>query len=252
MTSADFEIDRLWPEPASGLSLDRAYLELDLPDPPADRPWVGLNMVSSLDGRAEGEDVFEHLGTRPDRRLMRLLRTNYDAVLAGVGGLRAGDLWTTVPADLAAEREGAGRPSQPLAVLVAGTGEIPTDRRWFTTDQPRLILVGRGGVTAIPGAEVLVAPTPLPEPAWVLATLAERGIGRVLLEGGPTLNAAFHRAGLIDELYWSIGPVMLGGDAQTMVAPGPSSPRDAQLISVHRSDGELYLRYRFNPGVAEE
>jgi riboflavin biosynthesis pyrimidine reductase len=251
VTTTDFEVDRLWPEPASGLSLDRAYLELDFPDPPPDRPWVGLNMVSSVDGRAEGAGVFDHLGTRPDRRLMRLLRTNYDAVLCGVGTLRATDLWTTVPTDLAAEREAAGRSAQPLAVLVAGTGEIPTDRRWFTTDQPRLILTGAGGMTAVPGAEVVSAPTPWPEPAWILATLAGRGIGRALLEGGPTLNASFHDAALIDELYWSVGPVMLGGDAQTMVAPGPLSPRAAELISVHRSGGELYLRYRFIAAATE-
>jgi len=245
VTDGPFEVDRLWPEPASGLDLTRAFLELELPDPPADRPWVGLNMVSSLDGRAQRDGTSDGLGGRADRRLMRLLRTAYDAVMCGAGTLRAGDLWTTVPEGLADEREAVGKPPQPLAVLVGGTEPIPTDRRWFTTDQPRLVLVGSGGPTELPASEVLRAPTWRPEPRWILATLHQRGIERVLLEGGPHLNAAFHAAGLIDELYWTVGPLMLGGDSLTMVAPGPENPREARLMAVHRSGDELYLRYRF-------
>jgi riboflavin biosynthesis pyrimidine reductase len=247
MTDGPFEVDRLWPNPASGLDLTRAFLELELPDPPPDRPWVGLNMVTSLDGRAQREGTSEGIGTRADRRLMRLLRTAYDAVMYGAGTLRALDLWTTVTEGLAAEREAEGRSPQPLAVLIGGSGPIPTDRRWFATDQPRLIVVGRDGPRTVARAEVVVAPTERPEPAWILATLAERGIERVLLEGGPHLNAAFHAAGLIDELYWTVGALMLGGDGLPMVAPVPAAARPGRLMSVHRFQDELYLRYRFGP-----
>jgi riboflavin biosynthesis pyrimidine reductase len=242
-----FVIDRLWPAPASDLDLDAAFADLALPEPPADRPWVGLNMVTSLDGRAQRDGTADDIGDRADRRLMRLLRVPFDAVAIGIGTLRAVDGWTDLPADLAEVRVRAGRPAQPLGVLIAGSGPIPTDRRWFGTDQPRLAVVGAGGPTEVPGAEVLVAPTAHPEAGWVAGALRERGIGSVLLEGGPTVNARFHAAGLIDELFWTVGPWLLGGEGLPMIAPEPpaQTPRPASLVSAHRHGDELFLRYRF-------
>jgi riboflavin biosynthesis pyrimidine reductase len=82
----------------------------------------------------------------------------------------------------------------------------------------------------------------------VLDRLAERGIGSVLLEGGPHLNAAFLEAGLIDEVYWTLGPQLHGTDALPMIAPIPDvtgSPRIGHLVSVLRHHDELFLRYRF-------
>ncbi|HEY7738039.1 MAG TPA: dihydrofolate reductase family protein, partial [Candidatus Limnocylindria bacterium] len=162
-----FVIDRLWPDPATGLDLDAAFADLAMPEPPADRPWIGLNMVTSLDGRAQRGGTADDIGDRADRRLMRLLRVPFDAVAIGIGTLRAVDGWTDLPADLAEIRVRAGQPAQPLGVLIAGNGPIDTGRRWFGTDQPRLVVVGADGPREVPRAEVLVAPTPHPEPAWV-------------------------------------------------------------------------------------
>ncbi len=242
-----FVIDRLWPDPATDLELDAAFADLALPEPPADRPWVGLNMVTSLDGRAQRSGTTDEIGDRADRRLMRLLRVGADAVAIGVGTLRSVGGWTDVPADLAAARVAAGRPPQPLGVVIGGTEPIPTEGRWFNTEQPRLVVVGVDGPTYVPGAEVLVAPTFHPEPVWLLGALHERGIRSVLLEGGPTVNARFHAAGLIDELFWTVGPWLLGGEGLPMIAPQPpdQSPRPADLVSVHRHEDELFLRYRF-------
>ncbi len=64
------------------------------------------------------------------------------------------------------------------------------------------------------------------------------------------MNARFHAAGLIDELYWTVGPWLLGGEGLPMIAPDPptQNPRPATLVSVHRHGDELFLRYRFGSG----
>ena len=247
-------VDRLWPDPAADLDLDEAFADLALPQPPPGRPLVGVNVVTSIDGRAQLAGSAEGLSGRADRRQMQLLRVAYDAVGSGVGTLRADDYYSHLPADLAARRVAAGRPAQPTALLIAGRGPVPTDRRWFGhADQSRIVVLGADAppVEMPPGTDLLTAPTALPEPEWVLAQLARRGIHSLLLEGGPTTNATFLAADAIDELYWTIGARLLGTDALPMIAPIPGGgpwaerPREGRLVSIHRSGEELFVHYRF-------
>jgi riboflavin biosynthesis pyrimidine reductase len=245
-------VDRLWPEPAAGLLLDDAMAGFT---PPASsgRPAVAVNMVTSIDGRAQIDGTAEGLGSRADRRLMRLYRAAFDAVASGAGTLRATGVWLRVGPDLEERRRADGRTANPTGVVIAGEDPVPLDAAWFEGDEPRILVVGREHPIERPptGTDLLRAPGTRPDPAWLLAALGERGIGSLLLEGGPQLNAAFLAAGLIDELYWTVGAHLLGSDALPMIAPVPggspyaSSPRHGRLVSVIRHDDELFLRYRF-------
>ncbi len=249
----EFRIDRLWPDPATGTDLEQAMEGFSLPPPPGDRPLVAVNMVTSIDGRAQRNGTAEGLGSRADRRLMRLYRAAFDAIGSGAGTLRAAGVWLRVGNDLAERRAAAGRPPNPTGVLIAGREPVDTSARWFSGDEPRVLIVGRDNPTdATPdGTELIRAPDERPSPPWVLDRLAERGIRTLLLEGGPHLNAAFLEADLIDELYWTVGAHLMGTDALPMIAPIPGhsdEPRGGRLVSVLRHDDELFLRYRFGPG----
>jgi len=253
VTDGAHRVDRLWPDPALDLDLDAAMSDYRPPPAAGDRPAVAVNMITSIDGRAQLDGSAEGLGSRADRRLMRLYRAAFDAAGSGAGTLRAAGAWLRVGDDLAARRAARGSSPNPTGVVIAGTDPVPTDARWFSGDEPRLMVVGAANPLAdVPaGTELLRAPADRPEPAWVLDRLAERGIGSLLLEGGPNLNAAFLAAGLIDELCWTIGAHLLGTDALPMIAPieGGSpfahAPRRGSLVSVLRHEGELFLRYRF-------
>jgi len=248
---ARHRVDRLWPEPALDLSLDEAMASFAVPPSRGGRPLVAINMVTSIDGRAQLDGTAEGLGSRVDRHLLRLYRAAFDAVASGAGTLRATGAWLRVGDDLAARRRAAGRASNPIGVVIAGKEPVPLDARWFTGDEQRILVVGRDHPTvdAPPGTELLRAPDERPAPAWVLGRLAERGIGSLLLEGGPHLNAAFLAAGLIDEVYWTVAPQLHGTDALPMIAPMPGvpgAPRTGSLVSVLRHTDELLLRYRFD------
>jgi riboflavin biosynthesis pyrimidine reductase len=245
-------VDRLWPDPQPSLLLDEAFADLALPDPPAGRPLVGVNMISSVDGRAQLDGLADGLGSREDRRLMRLYRIGYDAVASGAGTIRADDFYSWLPDDLVARRVASGRPPQPLAIVIGGSSAIPTDRRFFAhAEQPRVVVVGsdspHAGADELAGVEVWTAPAPNPEPGWVLAQLTERGIRTLLIEGGPTVNSSFLAAGALDELYWTVGPRLVAADGRQIVAslPDRHTPRVGSLVSAHRSGDELFLRYRF-------
>ena len=238
-----FAVDRLWPDPATDVALDEALATYEPPRIEG-RPSVTINMVTSIDGRAQVDGTAEGLSGRADRRLMRLYRAAHDAVATGAGTLRAYGAWLTVPA-------GMLRGRQPLSVVIAGTSPIEPDR-WHGADEPRLLLVGAGNPQpSLPGVEVLRAPTDHPAPDWVLHRLAERGVASVLLEGGPTTNAAFLAAGRLDEVCWTLGASLVASDALPMIAaieggsPYAGEPRRGSLVSVIRNGDELFLRYRF-------
>ncbi len=252
---ADRRVDRLWPDPAQGLELDEAMAAFRLPEPPSGRPLVAINMVTSIDGRAQLQGSAEGLGSRADRRLMRLYRAAFDAVGSGAGTLRATGIWLRVGDDLAQRRAADGRTPNPLGVVIAGDDPIPLEGGWFEGDEARLLVVGADNPASEPppGTELLRAPDSHPDPRWLLAELHGRGIGSLLLEGGPTINAGFLAADCIDEVYWTVGAHLLGTDALPMIAaiPGGSpyeaQPRRGRLVSVLRHEDELFLRYRFLP-----
>src|ERR1700674_2994868 len=173
-----FRVDRLWPDPVFDLDLDEAFASVVPPPGPPGRPAVGLNMVTSIDGRAQLAGRSEGLSGRADRRLLQLYRAAYDAVGSGVGTLRADDFHSHLPADLAARRRAQERPSQPTAVVIGGSAAVPTARRWFShADPPRLLVLGTNAPQPdlAAGTELLIAPGREPEPGWVLERLAERG-----------------------------------------------------------------------------
>lgn len=244
-------VDRLWPQPAFELPLDEAMAAFEPPRAPAGRPAVAVNMVTSIDGRAQLAGTAEGLGSRADRLLLRLYRAAFDAVLSGAGTLRQPGLWLRVGDELAARRAAQGRTPNPVGVVVAGSSPIPADARWFEGDEARVLVVGSDNpLAAAPaGTELLRAPDPRPSPSWVLERLSERGVASVLLEGGPHLNASFVADRLVDELYWTIGAHLIGTDALPMVAPfagADAEPWHGRLVSVMRHEDELMLRYRFD------
>lgn len=247
-------VDRLWPAPALELDLADAMADFEAPPAPEGRPSVAVNMVTSIDGRAQLAGTAEGLGSRTDRALMRLYRASFDAVLSGSGTLRQTDVWLRVGDELAERRVVDGRSPQPIGIVVAGHHPVPSDARWLEGDEPRILFVGaENPMTDAPhGTELVRAPDPRPAARWVLGELAARGVSSVLVEGGPRFNAALAAERLIDELYWTIGPHLVGSDALPMVAAFASDdaqPWRAHLTSVMRHEDELLLRYRFgDPG----
>lgn len=252
---SDYRVDRLVPDARIGLLLDEAFGDLGLPPPPPGRPYVAINMVTSVDGRAQVAGAAEGLGSRVDRRLMRLLRAGFDAVGTGSGTLRAAGFWPSLPDDLAERRRSRGAAAQPCSVVIAGSTPVALEQ-WHAEGQPRILFVGRDNPqkTGDNGIELLRAPTADPAPQWILDALHERGIASFLLEGGPTLNAAFLANRTLDEVFWTLGASLVGSDALGMIAPiaGGSpwadDPRRGALVSAYRSGDELFLRYRFAAG----
>jgi riboflavin biosynthesis pyrimidine reductase len=81
--------------------------------------------------------------------------------------------------------------------------------------------------------------------AALLRSLREEGIGALLCEGGPTLHGALQAAGLVDELFLTIAPKLVGGEAPRIVEGGAlPETTGLELVWLLEHDGELFARYR--------
>src|SRR4051812_15207553 len=94
---------------------------------------LALNMVMTLDGRAALGGTATGIGSEYDRRLMKELRAEADAVLHGAGTVRADPLSPRVPQDLVDRRLARGLTAQPLGAIVTRSGRLPSDHPYFAS-----------------------------------------------------------------------------------------------------------------------
>jgi riboflavin biosynthesis pyrimidine reductase len=216
---------------------------------PAERPFVFMNMVSTIDGRAQVRGRTGDLGEEADLEMLLELRALADAVLIGTGTLRAEGYARLVGSE---ERRGrraaAGLAPDPPAVLLSRGLDLPWDAGLFAAgEQPVLVYTSAGADGDVPetAAPVEVVRLDDPSPAAMLADLRGRGIAALLSEGGPTLNAALLGAGLVDELFLTVAPVITGEADAIRIVEGDGLPAAvrARPVWVLRARGELFLRY---------
>lgn len=220
------------------------------------------NFVTSVDGVAaiagvEMSSAAISGGAPADRFVMALLRSVADAVVVGSGTLREhGGPWTAerafpVGAALfSRSRAATSSTLAPMLVVVTGSGELPSDHPALseatiaTTSSGARTLAERG----LRAAEVIdLGDGDHPEPRALIRALRDRDHRRILAEGGPSLMGSLLAAGVVDELFLTISPTLLGGgpgrppltDGTDLLGERPRM----DLLGVRRSDDLLFLRY---------
>jgi diaminohydroxyphosphoribosylaminopyrimidine deaminase/5-amino-6-(5-phosphoribosylamino)uracil reductase len=190
-------------------------------------PFVTLKLASTLDGRIATAGGESQWITGPAaRRAAHAIRARHDAILVGSGTVLADD------PDLTCRLPGMAR--VPIARVVAdGRLRTPLSARLVTSARqtPTWIATrtGQRPSTLAPyleaGVEILPIPRARPglDLRALLGALAQRGITRVMAEGGAGLAAALLRAGLVDRLAWFHAPAIMGGDGLPAVQPLPLS-----------------------------
>jgi len=219
-----------------------------------DRCWVRGNMIASIDGAATAAGKAGGLAGPGDRNLFMLMRYAADVILVGAETVRVENYsGAQVPLSHRDARQRRGQAEVPPIAVVTRSGNLDPEARFFTrTDVAPLILTSAdavddtrrrlGGV-----AEVLNVSGPRSDEAdaaTILAVLAERGLLRVLSEGGPLVLNMLIAAGLLDELCLTVAPILVGGGAGRIAAgPAESLIRMRRAHVLSDEHGYLYTRY---------
>jgi len=220
-----------------------------------DRPFVCVNMAATVDGKiTSATREYPSFTSAHDRETMDRLRAEADAILVGAGTARADDPPLHVRSEaMRSYRRSLGKPDGLDRVLVSASLDIEPDNRFFDdSGSARIVATVEGApaekLTRLEGlAEIWRLGAESVDLAALLRRLKARGVERLLLEGGGELNWGFLEQDLIDELYVTIAPCLLGGrDAPTLLEGSGlemAGRRRLKLLDLHRERDELYSRW---------
>lgn len=194
---------------------------------PPTRPYVIGQLGQSLDGRiatVTGQSRDINNASALDH--LHRLRSHVDAVLVGAGTVLADDPQLNV-------RRSDGR--SPARVVLDPRGTTQGRQRWLANDGARRIVISAVERARPDGCDELIvlrAPDGRIAPADICAALFERGLRRILVEGGANTIARFIAAGALDRLHVLVAPVIIGSGKQGIDLAPIGDLKDALRPSV--------------------
>lgn len=211
---------------------DSLLAQLYAAQPAADGVWLRVNMVSTVDGAAQGDDgVTDSINNAPDKRVFHALRSYADVIVVGAGTARA---------------EGY-RPTATPIVVLSRSGEVPVTLRGAAPGQVLMATVEHAPsleeARALLGDEhVLVLGAYAIDFALLRTALVARGWSQVLSEGGPYALHDMLASGAVDEVCLTIVPLLIAGEHKRITS-GPPIDIPLDPILLLEEDGTLIGRW---------
>ena len=209
------------------------------------RPHVLLSVAVSLDGHIDdrGTERFP-LSNAEDFDHVDRLRAESDAILAGAETLRRDNARLLVYSEeRRARRTAEGKPEFPLRVAVTRSGQLDPELRFWHCGGERLVY----SCTTPTTVDHLAETKKFSDFSEILDDLGERGVRKLMVEGGTSIHTAFLRAGLADEIRVAVAPMLIGqAAAPRFVNPEefPGGPaRRFHLEDVTKVGDVAVLRY---------
>jgi 5-amino-6-(5-phosphoribosylamino)uracil reductase len=229
----------------------------------SERPYVLLSCAMSIDGYLGSASPRRlELSNAADIRRVDALRASCDAILVGAGTVRTDNPRLLVRGeDRMAERRASGRPDSPMKVTVTRHAALDPHADFFTAGaSEKMVYCATPGIqdararlggraTVVDGGESVKMRT-------LSADLWERGVQRLMVEGGGTVHTQFLTEDIVDELQLVVAPFFVGDSRATrFVTDGkfPWNPgRRAELAEVRQIGDVVLLRYALSSRFARD
>lgn len=228
----------------------------------ADRVYTLLSCCISLDGYLGDGTPRLPLSNQADFERVDALRAGCDAIMVGAATVRTDNPRLLVRSPVRREeREARGLPPSPIKVTLTERVDLDPRSNFFTTGEVEKLVytpsdrvsaarerLGRVATIVDGGEQVRMR--------RISEDLAERGVERLMVEGGGIVHTQFLAEDLVDELQLVIAPCFVGdSSAPRFVADGRfpwNAQRRARLIEVRQIDDVALLRYALSPRFRDE
>jgi riboflavin-specific deaminase-like protein len=228
-----------------------------------DHPYTLLSCSMSIDGYLDSANVKRlPLSNAADLDRVDAVRAGCDAILVGAATVRNDNPRLLVRSlQHRQERICDGRPVTPMKVTVTASGRLDPDAAFFVAGDAQKVVYCptevRDATQRRLGAVATVVDVGSPlDVASVCADLFDRGVRRLMVEGGGLTLTQFLTANLVDELQLVVAPVFVGdSNACRFVGDGsyPWSPsRRAELAEVRQIGDVVLLRYALSERFCAE
>ncbi|MEU2874423.1 dihydrofolate reductase family protein [Streptomyces olivoreticuli] len=214
------------------------------------RPYVLLSVATSVDGYIDD--------TSPDRLLLSnaedfdrvdQVRAESDAILIGAGTIRADNPRLLVNSEQRrADRLARGLPAYPLKVTISGSGDLDADAKFWHHGVDKVAYTTDAGLEKLrerlDGLADVVSLGENIDFGKLLDDLGERGVKRLMVEGGGSIHTAFLSQGLADEIHLAIAPLVVGdADAPRFLHPAtyPGGSTHRMTLAEARAIGDVVL-----------
>lgn len=220
------------------------------------KPHTSLIMAISLDGKISTRDgAGPQFASGADGIRLRETRSHADAILVGAGTIIADDPTFTEHGKYKDLRLQRGLTANPIKVVVSGSGNVPETARMFQPNgAPALVFTTeRIPPTRLASLEQVAEVHRVGETTVdfrrVIEILGEMyKVKQLLIEGGGQVNFGLFRAGLIDEVYLTLCPKIIGGRNVVTSVEGDGFDFldivDVELLNHRAVDSEIFLHYR--------
>lgn len=221
--------------------------------------WVHTTVIlaMSADGKISDRGRSPaRFGSAADQAHLEAQVALADVVLFGAGTLRAyGTTMSVRDEALKAERRQRKQAPQPVQMVCSLSGNLDDSARFFSQPVPRWLLTGQAGAkrwqeTDDSFERIWIAPLRVDgQINWleVWDKFAAQGYERIAVLGGGQLTAGLFEVGLVDELWLTVCPLVLGGSAAPTPVDGMGFGADEspslKLLSVEQKAEELFLHY---------
>lgn len=213
---------RLFHTPTDRVTVREAY-GVDRPRP-AGRPWLGVCMVSSIDGSTVLDHNSRGLSSKTDQEVLLTLRDLADVLIVGAATVRI-------------EGYGPPRKAGQRVGVVSRRGDVDTTAALFTSGAGFLILPEDAPPTSVDSVRAGLGEVDL------VAAMSQLDVDFIQAEGGAVLNGALAAADLIDELNLTVSPMLVGGNGPRVTSGTTQLVRRMRLEHVLEDDGYLFTRY---------
>ena len=227
------------------------------------RPYTTVVLAMSADGKiSDFKRSPARFGSAQDQFHLEQQVANADGVLFGAGTLKAyGTTMRVSSPELLEQRQQQGKPPQPVQIIGSGSGRIEDNLRFFKQPVPRWLLTTTIGEqqcqVKLEFERIINAESPAVDPTqpsgkinWKMAfqQLQELGLNKLAILGGGQLVASLLEADLIDEIWLTVCPVILGGETAPSPVDGQGflstvAPR-LELLAVQTIGQEVFLNYK--------